>query len=93
MMHLYFQSAHEEHQMGLGQTLIQFLKNVICITSLCCKVVRPSQARGTYLLAPQKDLLKDLLGVGYSHQLAIVMNNTTSHHNSRSLINMCIDAM
>jgi hypothetical protein len=42
----------------------------------------------------KKDLLKDLLGArGISHQLAIVMNDTTSHHNSKNLINMRIDAI
>jgi hypothetical protein len=52
-MHLYFQNVHEEHKMGLGQTLIQFVKSVACIAFPHCEVVQPSQTRSMCPLAPQ----------------------------------------
>ncbi len=38
VMHLYFHSAHEEHQIGFAQIIIQFVKNVACIVSPHCEV-------------------------------------------------------
>jgi hypothetical protein len=38
-MHLYFQNVHEEHKMGLRQTIIQFVKSATRIASPRCEVV------------------------------------------------------
>jgi hypothetical protein len=60
LMHLYFQSAHEEHQMGLVHTIIQFVKSVAHIASPCCEAIQPLQRRGTCPLHNKVDPLEDL---------------------------------
>jgi hypothetical protein len=55
LMHLYFQSVYEEHQMGLMWTIIQFMKNVACIASSSCAVTQPSRRKGTCPLAQQSE--------------------------------------
>jgi hypothetical protein len=91
-MHLYFQSAHEEHQMGLVQIIIQFVKSAICTASPHCEATWPSQKKALAPLHNKVDLFEDLLGAVVILQLTIIVKDTTSHHNFGSLINMCIDA-
>jgi hypothetical protein len=55
LMHLYFQNVHEEHQMGLVWTIIQFVKIATCIASPCCEATQPSWRRGTCPLAQQHE--------------------------------------
>jgi hypothetical protein len=61
---------------------------------LCVARLLNLHEQGTFApLHHKEDLLENLLGPKYSQQLATIMKDIISHHNFRSSINMCIDAM
>jgi hypothetical protein len=64
MMHLYFQSAHEEHQMGLEQTCIQIFEMQYALLLCVASLFNLHKQEALTSLHHKKDLLKDLLGVG-----------------------------
>jgi len=78
-MHLYFQNVHEEHKMGLGQTLIQFVKSATLITCPHCEVVQPSQTRSICPLPPQSGSIENLLG---ARVFPLIGNNYEGHNKS-----------
>jgi hypothetical protein len=83
-MHLYFQSVHEEHQMGLRLTFIQFVKKCNTLFLHVARLLNLHEQETLTPLHHKKDLLENLLKAKYSHQLATIMEDIISHHNFKS---------